>query len=87
VGGGSGSLEYRTQAEAEHAARAELLASGGGELVVKGKDGKVRDQTMVGKGEVHKGADAHKGGEAHKSADTHKGADAHKSSELPKAKG
>ncbi len=56
VAGGRRSPEYRTQAEAEHAARSELIDTGGGELVVKGKDGKVRDKTTVGKADAHKGA-------------------------------
>ena len=49
VGGGSRSKDYRTQAEAGEAARSELLATGGGELVVKGRDGKVREQSTIGK--------------------------------------
>jgi uncharacterized protein DUF2188 len=69
VGGARGSQQYRTKAEAEQAARAQLLASGGGELIVKGKDGKVRDQTTVGK------VDAHKAGASPKGAEPHKGAE------------
>ena len=43
------SQEFRTQAEAETAARAELLATGGGELAVKGRSGRVRSQNTVGR--------------------------------------
>ena len=39
---------FRTQAEAEQAARQQLTSSGGGELVVKGRDGRVRMQNTVG---------------------------------------
>jgi hypothetical protein len=46
--GGAGGA-FRTQAEAERAARQELLTSGGGELVVKGRDGKVRSQNTIGR--------------------------------------
>ena len=79
VGGGRRSKEYRTKAEAEQAARSELVASGGGELVVKGKDGKVRDQTTVGKADAHRSAD--KSPEPPKSPDPHKGADSPKGPE------
>ena len=48
VSGGAGSIQYRTQGEAVMAARQDLLSSGGGELVVKGRDGKVRAQDTVG---------------------------------------
>ena len=85
VGGGGRSKEYRTQAEAEHAARSELVAKGGGELVVKAKDGKVRDKTTVGKSDAHKSAD--KGAEARKSAEAHKGAEPHVSTDAPSASG
>jgi hypothetical protein len=40
---------YKTQAEAEAAARADLLGSGGGELAVKGDDGRVRSQDTIGR--------------------------------------
>jgi hypothetical protein len=40
--------EFRTQGEAVMAARRDLLWSGGGELVVKGRDGKVRAQDTIG---------------------------------------
>ena len=49
VSGGSAGGRYRTQAEAERAARQELVSSGGGELVVKGRDGKVRSQSTIGR--------------------------------------
>ena len=49
VSGGGTSGEFRTQGEAVMAARQELLSSGGGELVVKGRDGKVRAQDTVGR--------------------------------------
>jgi len=78
VGGGRGSREYRTKAEAEQAARSELVASGGGELIVKGKDGKVRDKTMVGPADAPKSAPTHKSGEPHKSPEPQEASDAHK---------
>ena len=85
VGGGSRSKEYRTQAEAEHAARSELLAKGGGELVVKGKDGKVRDQTTVGKADAQKtagkDADPHKSTNPNKATESGKGGEPHPSTE------
>ena len=49
VSGGGASSEFRTQGEAVMAARQDLLASGGGELVVKGRDGKVRAQDTIGR--------------------------------------
>jgi hypothetical protein len=52
VEGGGPSLmrsTYKTQAEAEAAARKELLSSGGGELAVKGEDGRVRSQDTIGR--------------------------------------
>ena len=41
--------QFRTQAEAEAAARRVLQQSGGGELVVKGRDGAVRLQNTIGR--------------------------------------
>lgn len=41
--------QYRTHAEAEQAARRQLMSSGGGELVVKGGDGRVRTQNTIGR--------------------------------------
>jgi hypothetical protein len=41
--------DFRTQAEAEKAARQQLTTSGGGELVVKGRDGRVRMQNTIGR--------------------------------------
>jgi hypothetical protein len=49
VTGGSVGGQFRIQAEAEQAARQDLLSSGGGELVVKGRDGKVRSQNTIGR--------------------------------------
>jgi hypothetical protein len=40
---------FRTQAEAEQAARRRLNMSGGGELIVKGRDGRVRLQNTLGR--------------------------------------
>jgi hypothetical protein len=40
---------FRTQAEAEKAARRELTSTGGGELVVKGRDGRSRMQNTIGR--------------------------------------
>jgi hypothetical protein len=47
VSGEGGS--FKTQAEAIAAARRRLLGSGGGELVVKGRDGRVRMQNTIGR--------------------------------------
>jgi hypothetical protein len=43
------SQEYPTQEEAVQAARNELINAGGGELVVKGTDGRVRQQDTIGR--------------------------------------
>ena len=40
---------YRTQTEAEQAARRQLTTSGGGELIVKGRDGRIRMQNTIGR--------------------------------------
>ena len=42
------SQTYKTRREAEQAARRQL-ANGGGELVVKGQDGRVRMQNTIGR--------------------------------------
>jgi hypothetical protein len=49
VQGGSSIVTFRTQQEAEAAARQDLLSSGGGELAVKGEDGRIRSQDTVGR--------------------------------------
>ena len=38
---------HRTQREAEEAARQMLGASGGGELITKGRDGKIRSKDTI----------------------------------------
>lgn len=43
------SQSYKTQAAAEQAARRQLQTSGGGELVIKGRDGKIREQNTIGR--------------------------------------
>jgi hypothetical protein len=40
---------FKTQTDAIRAARAELTRSGGGELVIKARDGKVREQSTIGR--------------------------------------
>lgn len=40
---------YKTQAEAEQSARRQLASTGSGELVVKGRDGRVRMQNTIGR--------------------------------------
>jgi hypothetical protein len=40
---------FKTQRAAEQAARRQLASSGGGELVVKGRDGRVRMQNTIGR--------------------------------------
>ena len=54
VGGGKAGKSYPTQAEAAKVARQELLRSGGGELAIKGRDGKVRDQNTIGRKDPRK---------------------------------
>ena len=43
------SQDYPTQEEAVQAARNELINAGGGELVVKGTDGRIRQQDTIGR--------------------------------------
>jgi hypothetical protein len=40
---------YMTQTEAEQAGRRQLADTGGGELVVKGRDSRVRMENTIGK--------------------------------------
>jgi hypothetical protein len=54
VDGGPGGQTHRTQAAAAKAARADLMRSGGGELLIKGRDGKVRDQSTIGRKDPRK---------------------------------
>jgi hypothetical protein len=54
VDGGPGGQTHRTQAAAEKAARADLRRSGGGELLIKGRGGKVRDQSTIGRKDPRK---------------------------------
>jgi hypothetical protein len=49
VTGGSDSETYPTQAAAEAATKVDLMASGGGELLIKGEDGRVRGQNTIGR--------------------------------------
>jgi hypothetical protein len=44
-----GQGSYRTQEEAIADARQQLLSTGGGELVIKGTDGRIRQQDTVGR--------------------------------------
>jgi hypothetical protein len=43
------SREFDTQGDAIAAARRQLEQGGGGELVIKGRDGRVREQNTVGR--------------------------------------
>jgi Uncharacterized protein conserved in bacteria (DUF2188) len=43
------SRDFKTQAEAVQAGRRRLQGSGGGELVVKGRDGRIRAQSTIGR--------------------------------------
>jgi hypothetical protein len=45
---------YRTQANAERAARRQLGTSGGGELVLKGRVGRVRLQNTIGQPDLRR---------------------------------
>ncbi|HEY3072601.1 MAG TPA: DUF2188 domain-containing protein [Candidatus Limnocylindrales bacterium] len=49
VTGGTDAETYPTQAAAQAAAEADLMASGGGEVLVKGEDGRVREQNTIGR--------------------------------------
>jgi hypothetical protein len=40
---------FKTQTDAIRAARTELTRAGGGELVIKGRDGRVREQNTIGR--------------------------------------
>ncbi len=44
------SSKHPTQKEAEHAAREMLKNQGGGELITKGKDGKIRSKDTIAPG-------------------------------------
>jgi hypothetical protein len=43
------SQTFKTQTEAASAARDALMRSDGGELVIKGRDGKVREESTIGR--------------------------------------
>jgi hypothetical protein len=43
------SRDFKTQAEAVQAGRRQLQGSGGGELVVKSRDGRIRLQSTIGR--------------------------------------
>ena len=43
------SQTYKTQHDGEQAARRRLADTGGGELVVKGRDGRIRMQNTIGR--------------------------------------
>lgn len=43
------SRDFKTQAEAVKSARRQLEGSDGGELVVKGRDGRIRLQNTIGR--------------------------------------
>jgi uncharacterized protein DUF2188 len=49
VSGGTKSHETKTQEAGVKIARGELLGSGGGELIIKGRDGKIRDTRTIGR--------------------------------------
>ena len=54
VQGGSDTRTYQTQEQARNAARSELEASGGGELLVKGEDGTIRTKDTIGRADPRK---------------------------------
>jgi hypothetical protein len=43
------SRDFKTQAEAVKAGRRQIQGSGGGELIVKGRDGMIRSQNTIGR--------------------------------------
>jgi len=47
LGAGKASSVHRTQKEAEDAAREMLRNSGGGELITKGRNGKIRSKDTI----------------------------------------
>ena len=49
VTGGTDTETYPSQAAAQAAAEADLMASGGGEVLIKGEDGRVREQNTIGR--------------------------------------
>ena len=49
VTGGAKDTRTRTQQEGIVEARRELTQTGGGELLIKGRDGRVRDQNTIGR--------------------------------------
>jgi hypothetical protein len=49
VTGGIDTKTYPTQAAAQAAAEADLMARGGGEVLIKGEDGRVREQNTIGR--------------------------------------
>jgi hypothetical protein len=49
VTGGTDTETYPSQAAAQAAAEADLKASGGGEVLIKGEDGRVREQNTIGR--------------------------------------
>ena len=49
VTGGTDTETYSTQAAAQAAAEADLMATGGGEVLIKGEDGRVREQNTIGR--------------------------------------
>jgi hypothetical protein len=54
VSGGAKPHETKTQAAGIKVARSDLLASGGGELIIKGRDGKIRDTRTIGRKDPRK---------------------------------
>jgi hypothetical protein len=49
VTGGIDTKTYPTQAAAQAAAEADLMARGGGEVLIKGEDGRIREQNTIGR--------------------------------------
>jgi hypothetical protein len=50
VTGGSVTTYHHTQEDGESAARGDLRQSGGGELTIQGRDGRIRDSDTVAPG-------------------------------------
>jgi hypothetical protein len=49
VAGGTDTETYPTQAAGQAAAEADLMATGGGEVLIKGEDGRIREQNTIGR--------------------------------------
>ena len=54
VTGGDAAYDVQSQEQGEMRAKQDLLRSGGGELLIKGLDGKVREKNTIGRRDPRK---------------------------------